>query len=95
VLEWLADQTGLPFVGSIPPGTFTFIPPRREEKFTVPQIIDLLNEALAPQKCLLIRRERSFALVPADEKIPGDMLPQTGAALRFFATPRFTSGPGR
>jgi type II secretory pathway component GspD/PulD (secretin) len=75
VLEWLADQTGLPFVGSIPPGTFTFIPPRREEKFTVPQIIDLLNEALAPQKCLLIRRERSFALVPADEKIPGDMLP--------------------
>jgi hypothetical protein len=68
VLEWLSDQTGLPFIGHSPTGTFTFqgLP---GQSYTVPQIIDILNEALQEQKSLLIRRPNSLTVVPADETI--------------------------
>jgi type II secretory pathway component GspD/PulD (secretin) len=72
VLEWLSDQTGLPVVAQVKPtGTFSFLPPAGR-RYTIPQIIDVLNEALANQanqKFLLIRRPNSLVLVPADERI--------------------------
>jgi hypothetical protein len=68
VLEWLADQTGLYFTGDRPTGTFTFIP-TAGKSFTIPEIIDILNEALAGQQLLIVRREQSFTIVPSDKKI--------------------------
>ena len=70
VLEWLADQTGTPFIGSPPPGTFTFVSPKgRAQQYSLAQIVDILNEALTYQKYLLVRRQNSFTLVPTDEKL--------------------------
>jgi Bacterial type II and III secretion system protein len=71
VLEWLADQTQMPVMAAhAPPGTFTFVPPRAGNQYTLPQIIDILNDSLNPQKELLIRRrDNSFTLVAADEKL--------------------------
>ena len=78
VLEWFSDQSSLPFIGNIKPtGTFTFIAPRGAPKqYTIPQIIDILNEALLNQKYVLIRRTASFTLMPADEKIDPAILPR-------------------
>src|SRR5207253_10022304 len=78
VLEWLADQTGLPYIGAYKPtGTFTYIAPRgKPDKLTLPQVIDILNEALSSQKYLLIRRTQSFTMVPSDEKVSADILPR-------------------
>jgi len=79
VLEWLADQSGLP-VSTIhkPTGTFTFIAPKSlsERRYTISQVIDILNEALVNQKYILIRRNQSFTIVPSDEKIDPAILPQ-------------------
>jgi type II secretory pathway component GspD/PulD (secretin) len=78
VLDWLADQSRLPVVSpSRPTGTFTFLAPGGKT-YTLPGVIDLLNEALLShpgQKYLLIRRERSFLLAPADEKIDPGSIP--------------------
>jgi RNA polymerase sigma factor (sigma-70 family) len=73
VLEWYAENSGLPFVGSFKPtGTFTFIPPRGK-KYTLGEITDCINEALLgngqTQRYLLVRRAASFTLLPADEKV--------------------------
>jgi hypothetical protein len=78
VLEWLADQTGLPVTSDFKPtGTFTFLAPKGStQQYTIPQVIDILNEGLISQKFLLIRRERSFTIVPADEKIDPALLPR-------------------
>jgi RNA polymerase sigma factor (sigma-70 family) len=88
VLEWLSDQTGLPYVSNFKPeGTFTFIPPRVSgavKQYTIPEIIDVLNEALqsgsTQRKYVLIRRERSLLLLPADEKIDPTLVPRVGVA---------------
>jgi hypothetical protein len=77
VLEWLTDQTGLPVITNTKPtGTFTFVPPGPATKYTVPEIVDIINEGLLAQKLLLIRRDRSFVIVPADERIDPGSLPR-------------------
>jgi hypothetical protein len=65
VLEWLGDQSGLPCVYSSLPilGTFTFIGPKGA-KYTLPEIMGILNRALLRQGYLLIKRKQSFTLVP-------------------------------
>src|SRR5262245_32939170 len=78
VLEWLADQTGMP-VSSLnkPTGTFTFIvPPGHSGKYTLPQIIDILNDNLVDQKLILIRRDQTFRIIAAEEKIDPSILPR-------------------
>src|SRR5947209_1421443 len=57
VLEWLAEQSGLEVVTSQQPtGTVTFIAPKNKaKKYTIPQVIDILNERLLSQKLLLVR----------------------------------------
>jgi RNA polymerase sigma factor (sigma-70 family) len=77
VFEWYSDISGLPFVSnSKPPGTFTFIPPGPKQRYTLTQITDFLNEALLAQKYVLVRREASFTVLPADEKIDPTLLPR-------------------
>jgi RNA polymerase sigma factor (sigma-70 family) len=79
VFEWLADHTGLACTATLaPPGTFTFTPPRGK-RYTIPEIVDILNEALLAnpptQQFLLIRRSKTFTLLPADEKIDPSLVP--------------------
>jgi len=78
VLEWLADQSGLPVVASSKPtGKFTFVPPKGGVKsFTLDEIFDILNESLIEQRLILIRRTASFTIVPADERIDPGPLPR-------------------
>jgi uncharacterized protein (TIGR03067 family) len=77
VMEWFADVSGLRYTGKeTPAGTFTFTPPR-DKQYTIPEIVDILNDALLADKkapYLLIRRPRqppagTFALVPADQNL--------------------------
>src|SRR5262249_53267207 len=74
---------GLPVISTyMPTGTFTFIPPRdannQPRRYTIAQIFDIINEGLLAgpqaQQYMLIRREQSFALVPANADIPEVML---------------------
>ncbi len=68
VLEWLADQTGRPFISNIrPKGSINF-KAKPSEKYTIPQIMDIINDALLPQKMILLNRGSSFTIVPTDEK---------------------------
>ncbi|HEV3236036.1 MAG TPA: secretin N-terminal domain-containing protein, partial [Gemmataceae bacterium] len=80
VFEWLTDQTGIPVVSNYKPtGTFNFIGPKGM-KYTLPEIIDHLNDALLSQppsnRYILIRREKNFTLVPAEDKVPIELLPE-------------------
>src|SRR5262249_21216282 len=67
VFEWLSDQTGLPVMWSNDnklTGTFTFIPPGNGRKeYTIPQVIDILNQSLEQQRHLLLRRGANFFVV--------------------------------
>ena len=77
VFEWYAEISGLPYVGqSKPTGTFTFIPTRNKTQYTLTEITDILGEALLAQKYLLVRRETSFTVLPADEKVDPILVPQ-------------------
>jgi RNA polymerase sigma factor (sigma-70 family) len=81
VIEWLVDQSGLAYVGSYrPTGTFTFHPPKGK-LYTLPEIFDIVNEGLQAnnQKYVLIRREQTFGMVPADEKIDPTLVPRVEA----------------
>jgi hypothetical protein len=79
VFEWLSNITGLPVVS--PPraiGAFTFVPPKfdgNDKKYTLPEIMDILNEALAKQQLVLVRRKATIGLWYSDEPIDADILP--------------------
>jgi type II secretory pathway component GspD/PulD (secretin) len=67
-LDWLAQQTGLPIIAnSVPDGTFTVFG-STSEKYTIPQVVDMLNGQLKLQKqpMLLIRGKHDFQLIPLD-----------------------------
>jgi type II secretion system protein D len=67
-LDWLAQQTGLPVVASsIPDGTFTLFG-STTEKYTIPQVVDMINGQLRmqPKPMLLVRGKRDFQLIPSD-----------------------------
>ncbi|MCI0680644.1 MAG: hypothetical protein L0Y71_00955 [Gemmataceae bacterium] len=82
IFEWLTDQTDLPLISDIPApsGTFTYIHPKgtplRPHKATLPEVIDIINEGLLAKKFILLRRATAFTLVPADDKIPSDLVPR-------------------
>jgi type II secretory pathway component GspD/PulD (secretin) len=74
VLKRLAEITGLPVITThTPTGSFTFIPPKvdgkEDKKYTIPEIIDILNEALLAQKFIIVRRQASLGVFPADEPL--------------------------
>lgn len=67
VLDWFAKESGLLLVTTTKPtGSLTL---KSDRQYTIPEVIDLLNDALSQQKFILIRREQSFSVFPADEKI--------------------------
>ncbi len=77
VFEWLTNVTDLPVITTFKPsGTFTFLG-QPGQLYSIPEVIDIINEALFSsdemQKFYLIRRERSFTLISADEKEDGLM----------------------
>jgi type II secretory pathway component GspD/PulD (secretin) len=83
LFEWLTDMSGLPMVVTYKPtGTFTFIPPRDANQrpclYTLPEILDIINYALLlppdSQQYMVIRREQSFTLWPAENEIPAIIL---------------------
>ncbi len=76
IFEWLTDQTGMPFVSRIPPppGTFNFIA-KAGRRYTLGELIDLLNDGLAAHRYVLLRSPTCFRLVPADERIDKTLLP--------------------
>ena len=58
VLDWYGKTSGLtPILTVKPKGQFTFMPPRADQKYTLAEITDILNEALDSQKFILIRRQ--------------------------------------
>src|SRR5262249_29165218 len=68
VLERLANLTGLPVIGPHPDGTFSYIAPTTGSNYkTIPEVVDILNEALQEKHYLLLRYETAFRLVPVDE----------------------------
>jgi type II secretion system protein D len=76
VFEWLSDKTSLPFITNLQPptGTFTFIAPTGR-KYSMIEIIDIINDGLLQHKYVMLRRTGSFTTVSADEKIPPDLVP--------------------
>ena len=70
VFEWLSEQTEMPVITSFKPvGTFTYHGPKGM-KYTLPEVVAVLNEMLIPQRPQgyeLIRREKSFVLVPVED----------------------------
>src|SRR5262249_18489435 len=70
VIEFLVDFTGQEFVSVYKPpsGTFNHIAPAGK-LYTTGQITDLINAGLQEKNFILIRREASLTLVPADEPV--------------------------
>src|SRR5438105_2663572 len=52
VLEWLSDQSGLPLITkTMPTGTFSFVGSKSgNNEYTLPEVIDIINEALLTEK---------------------------------------------
>ncbi len=75
VFEWFSDLSGLSYISSYPApgGTFTFYNPKNK-KYTIAEIVDILNDGLQKDKYVLIRRDASFTLFPADEAIPPELV---------------------
>ncbi len=68
-LDWVRDLSGKPFIlnDNKPTGSFSFNGPKGV-KYSVRDIIDILNEALQPQKMYLIDRGATFTIIAADQK---------------------------
>jgi type II secretory pathway component GspD/PulD (secretin) len=64
---WLEKVTGQRLITTVKPISTISL---KVENKTVPEIIDLFNEALFQEKFILIRGEQSFTIFSADEKIP-------------------------
>ena len=80
VFEWLAEKAGRPFIAaSTPSGTITFIN-QKGTKYTIPQIIDIINDGLIKQKWILLNRDSSFTVVPTDERIDPALVPRVKLA---------------
>jgi hypothetical protein len=80
VLAWLTEITELPVIASnMPTGSFTFVPPSiggMEMTYTVPEIIDILNESLFTQQYMIVRRRASIMVWSADEPFDPILLPR-------------------
>jgi type II secretory pathway component GspD/PulD (secretin) len=69
VLDWYSKESGLVMITTVKPTGTVTLGPSQDKQFTLAEITDIINEALAQQKLILIRREKSFLLHPADEKV--------------------------
>jgi len=76
VLDWYAKETGLTLITVVKPTGSLTLKPAKDKKFTMAEVTDLINEALTQQKFILIRRNMTFFIHPADDKVPADLLPR-------------------
>jgi hypothetical protein len=53
-------------VGSSPTGLFTFVPPPGKSRFTLEEIIDLVNDALAKRDFILVQAGKQWIWIPTD-----------------------------
>ena len=66
-MRWYAETSDLTPIYTVKPhGTFTFVPPTPDQQYTLDEISDILNEALALQKVRLACLEQSFTILPID-----------------------------
>ncbi len=74
VIDWFKDISGLTFIGpNMPTGTVSIVSPLvdgKPRRYTVGQLVDVLNEHLISEKWLLVRKEYSFLIHPADVPLP-------------------------
>jgi hypothetical protein len=76
VFKWYAEASGLTGkYAEKPIGTVTISPPKGRQ-FTLGEATDLINEALAQSKYILVRNARTFAVWPADEPIDRTLVPR-------------------
>jgi hypothetical protein len=68
VIDWFRTESGLVYAGTVTPTGSVTIKPPAGKTYTIPQIVDLLNELLAP-RYVLIRRGQTFTLLPYDDLI--------------------------
>ena len=72
VFEQLEKETGLMYITKDKPtGSVTLKPPAGK-KYTLGELIDLLNERLELDKFVILRKSMSFSTVPADVNIAKD-----------------------
>jgi hypothetical protein len=81
VLTWLSEKSGKPVILQFrPTGVFNFVPPNPPRTYTLPEVMDIINEGLLSdartQKYHLVRDERGFRLMPADKEIDDALIPR-------------------
>jgi len=77
VMDWFHKESGLAYIGTVKPTGSLTIKTDPNRKYTIPEVIDLLNRSLALQKFILLRLDGgAFTLCPADEKIPQEYIPR-------------------
>jgi serine/threonine protein kinase/type II secretory pathway component GspD/PulD (secretin) len=75
VFDWLGEISGAPVVHTVTPtGTFTFAAGKR--RYSLTEIIDVLNDSLMQQQFLLVRQQNKFKVIPTDEKIDPSLFAQ-------------------
>lgn len=79
VIDWFRIESGLVYAGTLTPTGTVTIRPGPGKKYTIPQVIDLLNELLEP-KYVILRREQTFTILPADEPIDASRIPRVTEA---------------
>jgi hypothetical protein len=72
VFKWFEKESGLTYIDTDKiDGTFTH---KADRKYTLPQVIDLMNEALAQKKLIIIRRSQTFLVQPSDKRLPPELV---------------------
>ncbi|HZZ81256.1 MAG TPA: secretin N-terminal domain-containing protein, partial [Gemmataceae bacterium] len=82
-IQWFCNQVDLPLAGKYPPpnGSISFYnvtdAKGKPREYTLTEVYDILNEMLiAEHKHILLRRETTMMLFPADEPIPPYLIPR-------------------
>jgi hypothetical protein len=76
VIAWYAKISGLKLVGdTLPPGPVTLEPPRNQ-KFTIEELTDVLNEAMTWHDLTLVRGQGSFTILSTNKDIPTAAVPR-------------------
>ncbi len=73
VVLWLVKETNLEFVGDdVPVGQVTL---KSRKKLSIGELFDKLNERMMIDNHILVRKNSTFAIHPADERIPLKFVP--------------------
>src|SRR5262245_43847092 len=75
VFRWVTDLTGKPVVGAPPTGSLSYVGPK-DKLYTVPEALDIINDALLIQKYYLLNTGESFRVIPADDRVDPNNIPR-------------------